>query len=496
MASSLLVIETVAEHAVLDAFDAVTLAVVSRSCRGAARRAVSRRFGAVTVAPYLCDLGEASRRTLDGRGLRALARLLSGGGGVECVLDRLLGASDAALAAFCASPNVAARCERLAVRACPRLRSPGALVGALPRLRTLSLERCGQLADAELRGALAAAPPTLEGLSVAGCSVTTTDAFLVCAAAAPCAPSLAFLDVSGMKKLTVRGLAALGRAAGALRSLRLDGCDGVDVAALLRDAALFPALAEIHAKRGSPGAARRSDLFAGLAARPRLEVASLAAQCFFAATRRGPRDAAPVAAVAAPRLARLELQGCSVDAVAVAFFRGGPRRGLLALDLSACSGAAREDLEAVAAKCPDLRSLRLACLAPTLTSDALCGLVAELPRPERLKLLDVTWNDGVTAGGVRRAAERLSPDATIRANGKARARKRPRAAGRCPAQRADGEVFEKRVAFSCGTCSPGQGDVFCEHCAATCHAGHDVVYKGKMKMFCDCPTLCAGHRVR
>ncbi|KAK7248602.1 hypothetical protein SO694_0016506 [Aureococcus anophagefferens] len=70
MASSLLVIETVAEHAVLDAFDAVTLAVVSRSCRGAARRAVSRRFGAVTVAPYLCDLGEASRRTLDGRGLR------------------------------------------------------------------------------------------------------------------------------------------------------------------------------------------------------------------------------------------------------------------------------------------------------------------------------------------------------------------------------------------------------------------------------------------
>ena len=73
MASSLLVIETVAEHAVLDAFDAVTLAVVSRSCRGAARRAVSRRFGAVTVAPYLCDLGEASRRTLDGRGLRALA---------------------------------------------------------------------------------------------------------------------------------------------------------------------------------------------------------------------------------------------------------------------------------------------------------------------------------------------------------------------------------------------------------------------------------------
>ena len=109
-------------------------------------------------------------------------------------------------------------------------------------------------------------------------------------------------------------------------------------------------------------------------------------------------------------------------------------------------------------------------------------------------MLDVTWNDGVTAGGVRRAAERLSPDATIRANGKARARKRPRAAGRCPAQRADGEVFEKRVAFSCGTCSPGHGDVFCEHCAATCHAGHDVVYKGKMKMFCDCPTLCAGHR--
>ena len=176
---------------------------------------------------------------------------------------------------------------------------------------------------------------------MAGCSVTTTDAFLLRAAAAPCAPSLAFLDVSGMKKLTIRGLAALGRAAGALRSLRLDGCDGVDVAGLLRDAALFPALAEIHAKRGSPGAARRSDLFAGLAARPRLEVASLAAQCFFAATRRGPRDAAPVAAVAAPRLARLELQGCSVDAVAVAFFRGGPRRGLLALDLSACSGAAR-----------------------------------------------------------------------------------------------------------------------------------------------------------
>ncbi|KAH8057588.1 hypothetical protein JL722_6671 [Aureococcus anophagefferens] len=122
----LLVIETVAEHAVLDAFDAVTLAVVSRSCRGAARRAVSRRFGAVTVAPYLCDLGEASRRTLDGRGLRALARLLSGGGGVECVLDRLLGASDAALAAFARRRTSRAasgsRCAR--ARGCgPRARS-------------------------------------------------------------------------------------------------------------------------------------------------------------------------------------------------------------------------------------------------------------------------------------------------------------------------------------------------------------------------------------
>ncbi|KAK7248603.1 hypothetical protein SO694_0016507 [Aureococcus anophagefferens] len=289
-----------------------------------------------------------------------------------------------------------------------------------------------------------------------------------------------------MKKLTIRGLAALGARRRAPSSLRLGGCDGVDVAALLRDAALFPALAEIHAKRGAPGAARRSDLFAGLARAPRAEIASLAAQCFFAATRRGPRDAAPVAAVAAPRLARLELQGFSVDAVAVAFFEAARAR-LLALDLSACSGAAREHLEAVAAKCPDLRSLRLACLAPTLASGALCGLVAELPAAERLKLLDVTWNDGVTAGGVRRAAERLSPDATIRANGKARARA-PR--GRCRARRRRGLRETGRVLLQ--DVLPGARRRLLRARAATCHAGHAVVYKGKMKMFRDCPTLAPG----
>ena len=40
---------------------------------------------------------------------------------------------------------------------------------------------------------------------------------------------------------------------------------------------------------------------------------------------------------------------------------------------------------------------------------------------------------------------------------------------------------------------PGQAAVLCAHCATACHAGHDVAFRGKFKMFCDTPTLCARH---
>ena len=56
---------------------------------------------------------------------------------------------------------------------------------------------------------------------------------------------------------------------------------------------------------------------------------------------------------------------------------------------------------------------------------------------------------------------------------------------------ATGKTYIKQKCYQCRTCQISGDNGFCEICAKTCHAGHDVYYVPGVELsFCDCPMLC------
>ena len=168
----------------------------------------------------------AARRKLSYAGLQALVRLLEGAKVQACTLlhVKLLDArSHAELS------EVLGHCSTLLMRDCFSL-TPVHLT-ALRELRV----SYGALGTEVLNSIVAACPPQLEGLILAGCSATTKDPFLAALGSAPCAQNLRRrLDLAGMKKLTSQGFNGHIRdRLPRLEMLGLDGCDNVDMGEIL-----------------------------------------------------------------------------------------------------------------------------------------------------------------------------------------------------------------------------------------------------------------------
>ena len=190
---------------------------------------------------------EARRRKLSYAGLQALVRLLDGAKVQACTLlhVKLLDARSTA-----EINEVLGHCSTLLMRDCFSL-TPVHLT-ALRELRV----SYGALGTETLNSIVAACPPQLEGLILAGCSATTKDPFLAALGSAPCAQNLRRLDLAGMKKLTSQGFNGHIRdRLPRLEMLGLDGCDNVDMGEILfihDTVAPFPALRRLHAARLAP----------------------------------------------------------------------------------------------------------------------------------------------------------------------------------------------------------------------------------------------------
>ena len=527
-------LDVVAEqHAWLNAADALVLVQAAKSCLSVAKRAAIRRPGGVLVAPNLVGVPEARRRKLGGTtGLCAIARLLEGAKVQACTLAHISNLHSRAASELA---GVLGHCSTLVLQDC----------FSLPLVRTTLRELrigYGRLGTDQLSALVAACPPQLEGLILAGCSVSTKDPFLAALGRAPCAQNLRRLDLAGMKKLTGDGFNDhLRNRLPRLEMLGLDGCDNADMGSILfihDTVAPFPALRRLHAarlapsKRPYPGPWEES-MQAGLAVLSCVWMAltdvCLAGQSNGAWTldrHKNPvwegglathgDEAAAVcivpfegeaaaaggvasansrdrAARAVTALRRLDAGGRVALAVAVyVVWRAAP--SLIDLDVSNSDDDVPGRLVKLCARLPALCSLSVACIEPSLDDARLRAALAALPNPTRLRLLDVSGNASITSAGVADAKRRCGPRLVVVArgiDGVSQRRPRARCGGDCCSFERHGVKMLKQDAFGCATCGlDGRGDALCTHCATTCHKGHNVFYIGHIKMYCDCPRTC------
>ena len=526
-------LDVVAEqHAWLNAADALVLVQAAKSCLSVAKRAAIRRPGGVLVAPNLVGVPEARRRKLGGTtGLCAIARLLEGAKVQACTLAHISNLHSRAASELA---GVLGHCSTLVLQDC----------FSLPLVRTTLRELrigYGRLGTDQLSALVAACPPQLEGLILAGCSVSTKDPFLAALGRAPCAQNLRRLDLAGMKKLTSQGFAYIRNRMPRLEMLGLDGCDNADMGSILfihDTVAPFPALRRLHAarlapsKRPYPGPWNEA-LQAGLAVDSctwmALTDVCLAGQCNGAWTldrHKNPYwqgalathgdEAAAVcivpfegeaaaaggvasansrdrAARAVTALRRLDAGGRVALAVAVyVVWRAAP--SLIDLDVSNSDDDVPGRLVKLCARLPALCSLSVACIEPSLDNARLRAALAALPNPTRLRLLDVSGNASITSAGVADAKRRCGPRLVVVArgiDGVSQRRPRARCGGDCCSFERHGVKMLKQDAFGCATCGlDGRGAALCSHCATTCHKGHNVFYIGHIKMYCDCPRTC------
>ena len=508
-------LDVVAEQLVwLNAADALVLVQTAKSCLSVAKRAVIRRPGGVLVAPNLVGVPEARRRKLSYAGLQALVRLLDGAKVQACTLlhVKLLDArSHAELS------EVLGHCSTLLMRDCFSL-TPVHLT-ALRELRV----SYGALGTETLNSIVAACPPQLEGLILAGCSATTKDPFLAALGNAPCAQNLRRLDLAGMKKLTSQGFAYIRNRMPRLEMLGLDGCDNVsmgEILFILDTVAPFPALRRLHAarlapsKRPYPGPWNEA-LQAGLAVDSctwmALTDVCLAGQCngawtldrnknpvWESALGRHGDDAAAASIVcfeagaavgggasansrdratrAVTALRRLDARGRVALSVAVFLvWRAAPN--LIDLDVSDSDDDVPGRLVKLCARLPALCSLSVACIEPSLDDTRLRSALEALPNPTRLRLLDVSGNASITSAGVADAKRRCGPRLVVVTrgiDGVSQRRLRARCGGDCCSFERHGVKMSKQDAFGCVTCGlDGRGDALCVHCATTCHKGGD-----------------------
>ena len=526
-------LDVVAEqHAWLNAADALVLVQTAKSCLSVAKRAVIRRPSGVLVAPNLVGVPEARRRKLSYAGLQALVRLLDGAKVQACTLlhVKLLDArSHAELS------EVLGHCSTLLMRDCFSL-TPVHLT-ALRELRV----SYGALGTEVLNSIVAACPPQLEGLILAGCSATTKDPFLAALGSAPCAQNLRRLDLAGMKKLTSQGFNGhIRNRLPRLEMLGLDGCDNVDMGEILfihDTVAPFPALRRLHAarlapsKRPYPGPWNEA-LQAGLAVDSccwmGLTDVCLAGQCngawhldrhknpYWQAAISAHGDEAAAASIvcfergaavgggasansrdraarAVTALRRLDARGRVALSVAVFLvWRAAPN--LIDIDVSDSDDDVPGRLVKLCARLPVLCSLSVACLEPSLDDARLRSALEALPNKTRLRLVDVSGNASITSAGIADAKRRCGPRLVVVArgiDGVSQRRPRARCGGDCCSFERHGVKMVKQDAFGCATCGlDGRGDALCSHCATTCHKGHNVFYIGHIKMYCDCPRTC------
>ena len=519
------------QHAWLNAADALVLVQTAKSCLSVAKRAAIRRPGGVLVAPNLVGVPEARRRKLGGTtGLCAIARLLEGAKVQACTLAHISNLHSRAASELA---GVLGHCSTLVLQDC----------FSLPLVRTTLRELrigYGRLGTDQLSALVAACPPQLEGLILAGCSVSTKDPFLTALGRAPCAPNLRRLDLAGMKKLTSQGFAYIRNRMPRLEMLGLDGCDNVsmgEILFILDTVAPFPALRRLHAarlapsKRPYPGPWNEA-LQAGLAVDSctwmALTDVCLAGQCngawtldrnknpvWESALGRHGDDAAAASIVcfeagaavgggasansrdratrAVTALRRLDARGRVALSVAVFLvWRAAPN--LIDLDVSDSDDDVPGRLVKLCARLPALCSLSVACIEPSLDDTRLRSALEALPNPTRLRLLDVSGNASITSAGVADAKRRCGPRLVVVArgiDGVSQRRPRARCGGDCCSFERHGVKMSKQDAFGCATCGlDGRGDALCTHCATTCHKGHNVFYIGHIKMYCDCPRTC------
>ena len=522
------------QHVWLNAADALILVQTAKSCLSVAKRAAIRRPGGVLVAPNLVGVPEARRRKLSYAGLQALVRLLDGAKVQACTLlnVRIIGTR-----AFSELTGVLGHCSTLLMRDCFSL-TPVHLT-ALRELRV----SYGALGTEGLSMIVAACPPQLEGLILAGCSVTTKDPFLAALGSAPCAQNLRRLDLAGMKKLTGEGFNEYVRGRlPRLETLGLDGCDDVDIGEVLfiDDAvAPFPALRRLHAarlapsKRPYPGPmheAMQAAVAFNSCTWMALTDVCLAGQCngswhldrhknpYWEETLRVHGDEAAAASLvfffeggaavgsvvasansrdraarAVTALRRLDARGRVALTVAVFLvWRAAP--SLIDLDVSNSDDDVPGRLVTLCARLPALCSLSVACIEPSLDDARLRSALEALPNPTRLHLLDVSGNASITSAGVADAKRRCGPRLVVVArgiDGVSQRRPRARCGGDCCSFERHGVKMMKQDAFGCATCGlDGRGDALCTHCATTCHKGHNVFYIGHIKSYCDCQRTC------
>ena len=532
-------LDVVAEqYAWLNAADALVLVQAAKSCLSVAKRAAIRRPGGVLVAPNLVGVPEARRRKLGGTtGLCAIARLLEGAKVQACTLAHISNLHSRAASELA---GVLGHCSTLVLQDC----------FSLPLVRTTLRELrigYGRLGTDQLSALVAACPPQLEGLILAGCSVSTKDPFLAALGRAPCAQNLRRLDLAGMKKLTGDGFNEhLRNRLPRLEMLGLDGCDNVDIGDVLitgQTEAPYPALRSLHAERLAPSKRRPypgpSEEYLGAVYAVAcciwmaLADVCLAGQCNGAWTldrhknpvwegalgQRGDDAAAtglggneaimdgieaaggPVpsancrdrATRAVTALRRLDARGRVALPVAIYYvWRTAPF--LIDLDVSNSDDDVPGRLVKLCARLPALCSLSVACLEPSLDDARLASALAALPNPTRLRLLDVSGNASITSAGVADAKRRCGPRLVVVARGiDGVSRRQPRACcgSDCCSFERHGVRMVKQDAFGCATCGlDGRGDALCTHCATTCHKGHKVFYIGHIKMYCDCQRTC------
>lgn len=512
----LAVVELAALNDWLDAAAALELVKASKACRGAATRAAYRRAGGLLIAPNLRGVSEAARRKLDRRGLGALSRLLEGETTRihACALERLPRADDAAVQDFVLSTlddaqtltvhQIPARLTMFSSEAKalesdspnqnPSSRLLRRAATVLPRLKVLHVG-CGHLSSFRLGEILRMCPRTVEHISLAGCSVDMRDEILE-EVSLPVGLTLRSLNLAGLRRLTAANIYKLGFRLTSLEVLGLDGCD-VALETILRIRTCFPALRTLHATRSELARHVSLDdpmrLVAALAAR-QLESIGVGGRLKKRTTRSA--AAGPPLVVDTPRipdrLRRLDATDAAFSFVYQLIGAGAPT--LLALDLTACSDADSRRIGALVARLPQLRLLRLAAVDPPLCDAGLSFVLAELAAPQKLRLLDLS-NTAVTKDGVADASRRCGPQLIVRArgvDGVTRAR-RPRARGGCAFDAPNGDLFKTRDAFMCASCPDA---VICARCAETSrNLGHEVLFLGTMKMYCDGPTLFSDARL-
>lgn len=190
---------------------------------------------------------------------------------------------------------------------------------------------------------------------------------------------------------------------------------------------------------------------------------------------------------------------------------------LLSLDMSGFQSVAGQHL--LVSLAPRLFCLRhLACAASGLQNGHLVATLGALPNVHQLRHLDVSNNPTLDAVIVSQLIRNYCPDLVVlRAFGlgaaahaayvpgvldlnKRRIRRRTRLAARpskCCAADLQGDRFLLADAYHCFTCLFFGNTVICDYCARTCHVNHKLSFCGRIRMYCDCPTLAqasADHR--